>query len=189
MFVPKRSIKYPCIKVLLHWNFYLQLPVCSISGSIATVQHLCLWAWEGSQVCTQDGAIMDLYYGATQTVTAKASQWDCLTFREILDLKPRVHDTFTYAQVRTSKAPCIASEEKWDIPTQTGDRKSGLWKIKVVFPLTAGRLCSECAAHHIILLSPQANPGFLLTTATFTPFKRCSFVIVSLTGGNTHFLP
>lgn len=135
MFVPKRSIKYPCIR-----NFYLQLPVCLISNSIATVQHLCLWAWEGSvksahmigqlQICITEQPKLSL---------PKASQWDCLTFRQILDIKPRVHDTFTYAQVRITKAPCIANEEKWEILTQTGDRKSGLWKIKVVFPLTVGR--------------------------------------------------
>lgn len=164
----------------LSCNFYLHLPVCLISNSIATVQHLCLWAWEGSvKPAHMMGQLQICIVEQPKLSLPKASQWDCFIFRQILDIKPRVNDTFTYAQVRITKAPCIANEEKWDISTQTGDRKSGLWKIKVVFPLTVGRYYINCAAQcHIILLFPQACPGFLLTSATFTAFKRCIFVII-----------
>lgn len=111
MFFPKRSIKYPCIRVLLHWNFYLQLPVCSISNSIATVQNLCLWPWEGSVKSAHTmGQLWICIMKQPKLSLPKASQWDCLTFRRILDIRPRVHETFTYAQVRTTKAPCIVSE-------------------------------------------------------------------------------
>lgn len=90
-------------KISLHqsspsWNFYLQLPLCLISNSIATVQHLCLWAWKGSvksahlmgqlRICIMEQPKLSL---------PKAPQRDCLTFRQILDIKPRVHDTSTYA--------------------------------------------------------------------------------------------
>lgn len=177
-------------KIALHLSFpsrniYLQLPVCFITNSIATVLYcsvlyLCLWAWDGSVKSAQMmGQLQLCIMEQPKLSLPKTPQWDCLTFRQILDIKPWVHDTFIYAQVRITKAPCTASEEKWDIRAQTGDRKSGRWKIKVVFPLTVGRHYSDYAAQcHIILLFPQAALGFLLKTATFTPFKRCLFVII-----------
>lgn len=71
-FFPQEEHKISVHQSPPSWNFYLQLPVCLISNSIATVQHLCMSLGGKCQVCTYDGAITDLYYETTQTVTAKS---------------------------------------------------------------------------------------------------------------------
>lgn len=63
-----------------------------------TVHHLCLWAWEGSlKSAHMMGQLRICIMEQPKLSLPKAFQWDCLTFRQILDIKPRVHDSFTYA--------------------------------------------------------------------------------------------
>lgn len=124
------------------------------------------------------------YYGANQNITAKniSARLSYLQAGSRHQAQGSCH-FHLWTRVRITQGSRYNPWREIRHSNSNCRRDKRLLKNKAVLPLTAGRPYRDYAVQcHAILLFPQTSPGFLLTTATFVPFKRCSFVIAYLTG-------